>query len=65
MRLRRFWHQVKLLLGPPRRPLGSDAVARELPEELQDTDARGRESAYLVACVGRAGVPPDRALPVP
>ena len=29
--------------GPPRRPLGSGAVALELPEEPQDTDARGRE----------------------
>jgi len=29
--------------GPPRRPLGSDAVALELPEEPQDTDARGRD----------------------
>ncbi len=30
--------------GPPRRPLGSDAVALELPEEPDDVDARGRES---------------------
>jgi hypothetical protein len=30
--------------GPPRRPLGSSAVALELPEEPQDTDARGREA---------------------
>jgi hypothetical protein len=29
--------------GPPRRPLGSDAVALELPEDPQDVDARGRE----------------------
>jgi hypothetical protein len=29
----------------PRRPLGSGAVALELPEEPRDTDARGRESA--------------------
>jgi hypothetical protein len=29
----------------PRRPLGSGAVALELPDEPQDTDARGRESA--------------------
>ena len=29
--------------GPPRRPLGSDAVALDLPEEPQDTDARGRD----------------------
>ena len=29
--------------GPPRRPLGSGGVALELPEEPQDTDARGRE----------------------
>jgi hypothetical protein len=28
--------------GPPR-PLGSDAVALELPEDPQDVDARGRE----------------------
>jgi hypothetical protein len=27
--------------GPPRRPLGSGAVELELPEEPQDTDARG------------------------
>ena len=31
--------------GPPRRPLGSSGVALELPEEPEDTDARGRESA--------------------
>jgi hypothetical protein len=30
--------------GPPRRPLGSSGVALELPEEPQDTDARGREA---------------------
>jgi hypothetical protein len=29
--------------GSPRRTLGSGAVALELPEEPQDTDARGRE----------------------
>ena len=29
--------------GPPRPPLGSDAVALELPEEPLDVDARGRE----------------------
>ena len=29
--------------GRPRRPLGSDAVAVEPPEEPQDTDARGRD----------------------
>jgi len=29
--------------GPPRRPLGSDAVALEPPEAPQDVDARGRE----------------------
>jgi len=28
--------------GPPRHPLGSDAVALELPEEPDDVDARGR-----------------------
>ena len=28
--------------GSPRRPLGSSGVALELPEEPQDTDARGR-----------------------
>ncbi len=28
----------------PRRPLGSDAVALELPEEPDDVDARGREA---------------------
>jgi hypothetical protein len=31
--------------GPPRRPLGEGGVALELPEEPQDTDASGRESA--------------------
>ena len=31
--------------GPPRRPLGSSGVALELPEEPEDIDARGRESA--------------------
>jgi hypothetical protein len=31
--------------GPPRRPLGSSGVALELPEEPQDTDARGRDVA--------------------
>jgi hypothetical protein len=31
--------------GPPRRPLGESGVALDLPEEPQDTDARGRESA--------------------
>jgi hypothetical protein len=31
--------------GPPRRPLGSSGVALELPEEPQDTDARGREAS--------------------
>jgi hypothetical protein len=30
--------------GPPRRPLGESGVALELPEEPQDTDARGREA---------------------
>jgi len=30
--------------GPPRRPLGGDAVALELPEEPPDTDARSQES---------------------
>ncbi|MEJ7569563.1 MAG: hypothetical protein WKF41_15010 [Gaiellaceae bacterium] len=30
--------------GPPRRPLGSDAVALELPEEPSDSDVRGREA---------------------
>ena len=34
-----------LVPAGPRRPLGSGAVALELPEEPQDTDARGRESA--------------------
>lgn len=28
--------------GPPRRPLGSGAVALELPDEPEDVDARGR-----------------------
>jgi hypothetical protein len=28
----------------PRRPLGSGAIALDLPEEPQDTDARGREA---------------------
>ena len=28
--------------GSPRRPLGSDAVALDLPEEPNDVDARGR-----------------------
>jgi len=28
--------------GPPRRPLGSGAVALELPEEPDDVDARER-----------------------
>ena len=32
-------------VGPPRRPLGSSGVVLELPEELQDTDARGREAS--------------------
>jgi hypothetical protein len=32
-------------LGPPRRPLGASGVALELPEEPEDTDLRGRESA--------------------
>jgi len=31
--------------GPPRRPLGSDAVALELPDDPQDVDARGREES--------------------
>ena len=31
--------------GPPRRPLGSDAVALELPDEPQDVVARGRDVA--------------------
>jgi hypothetical protein len=31
--------------GPPRRPLGASGVALELPEEPQDTDARGRDVA--------------------
>jgi hypothetical protein len=30
--------------GSPRRPLGSGAVALELPEEPNDVDARGSES---------------------
>ncbi|MCP9487263.1 MAG: hypothetical protein MSC30_15560 [Gaiellaceae bacterium MAG52_C11] len=30
--------------GPPRRPLGSGAVALEIPDESRDVDARGRES---------------------
>ena len=30
--------------GPPRRPLGESGVALDLPEEPQDTDARGREA---------------------
>ncbi len=30
-------------VGPPRRPLDSDAVALDLPEEPQDVDARGRD----------------------
>jgi hypothetical protein len=30
--------------GPPRRPLGESGAALELPEEPQDTDARGREA---------------------
>ncbi|HWN23448.1 MAG TPA: hypothetical protein VNP93_15835 [Gaiellaceae bacterium] len=37
--------QTALIPSGPRRPLGSGAVALELPEEPQDTDARGRESA--------------------
>jgi hypothetical protein len=32
-----------LVPAGPRRPLGSGAVALELPEEPQDTDARGRD----------------------
>ena len=32
-------------VGPPRRPLGSSGVALELPDEPDDVDARGRESA--------------------
>ena len=32
-------------MGPPRRPLGASGVALELPEEPQDTDARGRDVA--------------------
>jgi hypothetical protein len=31
--------------GPPRRPLGADGVALELPEEPEDVDARGHEPA--------------------
>ena len=31
--------------GPPRRPLGESGAALELPEEPQDTDARGRDVA--------------------
>jgi hypothetical protein len=31
--------------GPHLRPLGSSGVALELPEEPQDTDARGRDVA--------------------
>lgn len=31
--------------GPPRRPLGASGVALELPDEPQDTDARGRDVA--------------------
>ncbi|MBA2296980.1 MAG: hypothetical protein H0W14_02945 [Actinobacteria bacterium] len=30
--------------GPPRRPLGSDAVTLEPPDEPEDVDARGRET---------------------
>jgi hypothetical protein len=30
--------------GPPRGPLGSGAVALELPEAPQDVDARGRDA---------------------
>jgi hypothetical protein len=29
--------------GPPKRPLGMSGVALELPEEPQDTDAKGHE----------------------
>ena len=32
-------------VGPPRSPLGSSGVALEQPEEPEDVDARGRESA--------------------
>jgi hypothetical protein len=32
-----------LVPAGPRRPLGSDAVALELPEEPDDVDVRGRE----------------------
>ena len=31
-------------VGAPRRPLGSGAVALDLPDEPEDIDARGRES---------------------
>ncbi len=31
--------------GGPRRPLGASGVTLELPEEPQDTDARGREAS--------------------
>jgi hypothetical protein len=31
--------------GPPRRPLGASGVALEMPDEPQDTDARGRDVA--------------------
>ena len=31
--------------GPPRRPLGSSAVALDPPDEPQDVDARGRDVA--------------------
>ena len=33
-----------LVPAGPRRPVSSGAVALELPEEPQDTDARGREA---------------------
>ena len=36
-------------VGPPRRPLGSSGVALELPEEPEDTDARGREASLELA----------------
>ena len=35
--------QPALVPSGPRRPLGSGAVALELPQEPEDTDARGRQ----------------------
>jgi len=37
--------QPALVPYGPRRPFGSGAVALEPPQEPEDTDARGRESA--------------------